>query len=190
MLTSDRRSEERPQSPSRRSVRRPALWLNLIVLCAGLAALVGAHMHRRRLDTRFARIVRTQVSSPYQLRTSEAIRFDGTDARVARSGVGRSSGDGTELRCRGVLLAIDTSSRKLRLHFDSEIVRETDVVIGEPRVVTAEGKSWRFVPLKRGLTVIGTLVDQPWDVPPWAYAMRNVLFRTCCRQSPAVSGST
>jgi len=70
-------------------------------------------------------------------------------------------------------LAIDTANRTLRLHFGPEIVREAAVVVGEPRVVTAEGKSWQFVPLKGGVTVIGKLVDQPWEVPAWAYAMRN-----------------
>ncbi|HEV7239354.1 MAG TPA: L,D-transpeptidase [Thermoanaerobaculia bacterium] len=174
MVTSDRRNEERPQSPSRRSVRRPALWLNLLVLCAGLAALVGAHMHRRRLDTRFARIVRTQVSSPYQLAN---IRSDLASMELTRESLDRELVDRLEMArsfdAAEFYLAIDTSGRKLRLHFGPEIVRETDVVIGEPRVVTAEGKSWRFVSLKGGLTVIGKLVDQPWDVPPWAYAMRN-----------------
>jgi hypothetical protein len=174
MVTSDRRSEERPQSPTRRSVRRPALWLNLVVLCAGLAALVGAHMHRRRLDVTFERIVRTQVSSPHQLAN---IRSDLASMELTRESLDRELVDRLEMArsfdAAEFYLAIDTSSRKLRLHFGPEIVRETDVVIGEPRVVTAEGKSWQFVALKGGLTVIGKLVDQPWDVPPWAYAMRN-----------------
>jgi|SRR5688572_13000571 len=175
MVTSDRRSEERPQSPSRRSVRRPALWLNLLVLCAGLAALVGAHMHRRRLDTSFARIVRTQASSPFELAN---IRNDLASMEMTRESLDRELADRLAMArsfdAAEFYLAIDTSGHKLRLHFGPEIVRETDVVIGEPRVVTAEGKSWRFVPLKGGLTVTGKLVDQPWDVPAWAYAMRNI----------------
>jgi len=175
MLASDRRSEERPGSPSRRSFRRPALWLNLVVLCAGLAALVGAQMHRRRLDVTFERIVRTQVSSPHQLAN---IRSDLASMELTRESLDRELVDRLEMArsfdAAEFYLAIDTSGRKLRLHFGPEIVRETDVVIGEPRVVTASGKSWRFVALKGGLTVIGKLVDQPWDVPPWAYAMRKV----------------
>src|SRR5687767_12890108 len=63
-VTSDRRSEQRPQSPSRRRARRPALWLTLLVLALGLATLAVASEHRRRLDTKFERIVRTHVSSP------------------------------------------------------------------------------------------------------------------------------
>lgn len=47
-------------------------------------------------------------------------------------------------------LAIDTAHRRLRLQFGPETVRETDVVITQS------------VPLKAAVTVIGTLVDQPW----------------------------
>ncbi|HUP62401.1 MAG TPA: L,D-transpeptidase [Thermoanaerobaculia bacterium] len=175
MVISDRRSEVRPQSPSRRRVRRPALWLNLVVLCAGVAALAGAHLHRRRLDATFARIVRTQVSSPYQL---AKIRGDLASMELTRDSLDRELVErlamARSFEAAEFYLAIDSSNRKLRLHFGPEIVRETDVVVGEPRVVTAEGKSWQFVPLKGALTVIGKLADQPWDVPPWAYAMRSV----------------
>lgn len=174
MVTSDRRSEGRPQSPSRRSARRPALWLNLLLLCLGIATLVVAQEHRRRLDTKFERIVRTQVSSPHQL---ARIRSDLAAMDLTRESLDR------ELKERLVMmrgleadefyLAIDTAKRTLRLHFGPEIVREAAVTIGEPRVVEAEGKSWQFVPLKGALTVIGKLADQPWDVPAWAYAMSN-----------------
>ena len=39
MVTSDRRSEFRPQSPSRRRVRRPALWFNLL-MAEGFSTMV------------------------------------------------------------------------------------------------------------------------------------------------------
>jgi hypothetical protein len=70
-------------------------------------------------------------------------------------------------------LAIDTTNRKLRLHFGPEIVREAGVVIGEPRIINADGKTWQFVALKGALTVAGKLIDQPWEVPAWAHAIRN-----------------
>ncbi|HVR39553.1 MAG TPA: L,D-transpeptidase [Thermoanaerobaculia bacterium] len=174
MVTSDRRSEHRPQSPSRRSFRRPALWLNLLVLLLGLAALLGARQHRLRLDTKFERIVQTQVSSPFQI---ARIRNDVASMDLTRESLDR------ELRERLAMarsfeaaefyLAIDTENRRMSLHFGPEIVREAGVVIGEPRVITAQGKTWRFVPLKGALTVIGKLADQPWAVPAWVFAMRN-----------------
>lgn len=174
MVTSDRRSETRPQSPSRRSVRRPALGLNLIILSIGLTILVVALQHRRRLDVKFERIVRTQVSSPYQL---AKIRSDLASMELTRESLDRELTERLAM-ARGFeaaefYLAIDTANRKLRLHFGPEIVREAGVEIGEPRVVKADGKSWQFVPLKGALTVIGKLVDQPWEVPAWAYAMQN-----------------
>jgi len=174
MIRSDRRSEHRPQSASRRSVRRPALWLNLFVLFLGLAVLAGARQHRLRLDTRFDRIVQTQVNSPYQL---AKVRSDLASMALTRESLGQELQDrlamARSFEAAEFYLAIDTSNRKLRLHFGPAIAREADVVIGEPRVVTAEGKRWQFVPLKGGVTVIGKLVDQPWEVPAWAWAMRN-----------------
>jgi len=174
MVISDRRSEGRPQSPERRRVRRPSLRLNLFVLALGLVALAGAGLHRRRLDTTFERIARTQVSSHYQL---AKIRSELASMELTRESLDR------ELRDRLVMvrsfeaaefyLAIDTTNRRLRLHFGPEIVREADVAIGEPRVVNAQGKTWRFVPLKGALTVIGKLADQPWEVPAWAHTLRN-----------------
>lgn len=174
MVTSDRRSEERPQSPSRRSVRRPALWLNLFVLSLGLAILVVAQHHRRRLDARFDRIVQKQASSPYAM---AKLRSDLASMELTRDSLDRELQDRLSMmrsfEAAEFYLAIDSAGGKLRLHFGPEIVREADVVIGKPRVVQAEGKTWRFVPLKGGLTVIGKLVDQPWEVPAWAYAMGN-----------------
>lgn len=174
MVTSDRRTEDRPQSPSRRRARRPALWVNLSVLFLGVAILVVAYEHRRRLDATFARIVRTQVSSPYQL---AMIRSELSSMELTRASLDRELQNRLAMtagfEAAEFYLAIDTKNATLRLHFGPEIVRETDVVVGEPRVVSAEGKSWQFVPLEGALTVIGKLVDEPWEVPPWAYAMRN-----------------
>ena len=174
MVTSDRRSEARPQSPSRRRARRPALWLNLSILLLGLAILLVADQHRRRLDAQFAGIVKTQVSSPYQL---ARIRTDLASMELTRASLDRELRERLamteEFQAAEFYLAIDTSKRRLRLHFGPEIVREADVVIGDPLVVKADGKSWQFVPLKGALTVIGKAVDEPWEVPAWAYAMRN-----------------
>jgi len=174
VVTSDRRSEHRPQSPSRRSARRPALWINVSILFIGIAILLFAHEHRRRLDATFARIARTQVSSPYQLAT---IRAELSAMELTRASLDREIQNRLAMtagfEAEEFYLAIDTSNRKLRLHFGPEIVRETMVVVGEPRVVKADGRSWQFVPLKGALTVAGKLVDEPWEVPPWAWAMRN-----------------
>lgn len=174
MGTSDRRSERRPES-ARRGVRRPARWLSLAVLALGVASLIAAGQHRRRLDTRFERIVRTQAGSPYQL---AKIRSELASMELTRESLDVELKDrlamAQSFEAAEFYLAIDTTNQKLRLQFGSDTVRETAVVIGQPRVVTAQGKTWRFVPLKGALTVVGKLVDQPWSVPAWAYAMRNV----------------
>ena len=174
MVTSDRRSEDRPQSQSRRTSRRPALWLNLLILFVGLTTLGAAWQHRRHLDTRFEKIVQTQVSSPHDL---AKIRSDLASMELTREALGRELEERLAMT-RGFeaaefYLAVDTAKRKLRLHYGPEIVREADVVIGAPRDLTAGGKSWQFVALKGALTVTGKLVDEPWEVPAWAYAMSD-----------------
>ena len=174
LVTSDRRRQRRPLSPSRRSARRPALWVTLSILLLGVALLVFAYEHHRRLDATFARIARTHVSSPYQL---ARIRADLSSMELTRASLDRELQNRlamtTAFEAAEFYLAIDTSKHTLRLHFGPEIVREAPVVIGEPRVVRADGRSWQFVPLKGALTVVGKLVDAPWEVPPWAYALRN-----------------
>jgi hypothetical protein len=151
MVTSDRRSESRPQSPSRRSARRPALWLNVVVLFLGLTVLAGARQHRLRLDAKFERIVQTHAASPYPI---AKIRSDLAAMELNRESLDRELTERLAM-ARGFdaaefYLAVDTANRKLRFHFGPETVRETDVVIKQS------------VPLKAGVTVIGTLVDQPW----------------------------
>lgn len=174
MAISDRRNEARPESPSRRSARRPALWFNLAVLFVGIAILIAAGQHRRLLDRKFERIVHKQASSPYEL---AKIRSDLASMELTRESLDRELTNRLAmvqgLEAAEFYLAIDTANRRMRLHFGPEIVRDAEVVIGEPRVITANGKTWRFVPLKGALTVVGTLVDQPWEVPAWAYAMTN-----------------
>jgi hypothetical protein len=174
VVTSDRRSEPRPQSPPRRSARRPALWLNFAILFLGVAILLFAYEHRRRLDATFARITKTQLSSPHQVAT---IRAELSSMELTRAALDREIQNRLAMtagfEAAEFYLAIDTANRKLRLHFGPEIVREAVVVVGEPRAVTADGRSWQFVPLKGALTVIGKLVDAPWEVPPWAWAMRD-----------------
>jgi hypothetical protein len=54
------------------------------------------------------------------------------------------------------------------------VVRECDVVVGEPRTIEAQdGKTWTFVPLKGEFTVLGKESDYAWTVPAWVYAMNG-----------------
>jgi len=174
VVTSDRRNEVRLQSRSRRSARRPALWFNLLVLFLGLATLAMAQQHRFRLDKRFDQIVKTQASSPQEV---AKIRGDLAAMTLTRESLDRELADrlamARSFEAEEFYLAIDTSNHTMRLHFGNDVVREMSVVIGAPRTVTAMGKTWSFVPLKGAFTVTGKLVDQPWLVPAWVYAMRN-----------------
>ncbi len=133
-------------------MRRPALWLNLIVLSAGLAALAGARQHRMRLDTKFERIVQTHAASPYPI---AKIRSDLASMDLTRESLDRELKErlamASGFEAAEFYLTIDRTNGRLRLQYGPETVRETDVIIGQ-----------QSVPLKAALTVTGTLVDQPW----------------------------
>jgi hypothetical protein len=137
--------------------------------------LVVAQQHRRRLDTRFARIVQKQARSPQQVAKirSELASMELTSESLDRELKSRLA-MARSFQAEEFYLAIDTANRRLRLHFGPGIVREAEVFVGEARTVRAEGKTWQFVPLRGALTVAGKLIDQPWEVPDWAYALRNV----------------
>ena len=76
------------------------------------------------------------------------------------------------LRGSQFYLSIDTAKRKMQFRLGPNVVRECDVVVGEPRTIKArDGKTWTFLPLKGGFTVIGKESDYVWTVPAWFYAM-------------------
>ncbi len=78
------------------------------------------------------------------------------------------------LRGSQFYLAIDTARHKMQFRFGPSIVRECDVQVGEGRTIkAADGRTWTFVPLKGGFTVIGKESDYAWSVPDWLYAMEG-----------------
>jgi hypothetical protein len=71
-------------------------------------------------------------------------------------------------------LSIDTSRRKAELRLGKDVVRDMDVVAGPPRTITAkDGRTWTFVPLKGGFSVVGKQSDYQWQVPDWVYVMNG-----------------
>jgi hypothetical protein len=152
--------------------RRPALWFNLLVFVLGLAGLAGAQLHENRLDAHYARIRDRQASLPYQVAkirndlASKELTTDGLEKELER-----------RLAIASVLVSdefyitIDTVNRKLRLQLGSSVVREAELTVGAPRAIKVAGKSWKFVPFKGAVTVRGKLMNHPWRVPPWVYAM-------------------
>ena len=174
MIGSDRRAGTRAQSPSRRAAGRPSLRFNLIVLVLALALLAGAWQHRRGIDAGFASLARKQAASPFLV---AKIRSDLASMELTQESLEQEIQNRLTMvqafQAEQFYLAIDTTGRRMRLHFGPEIVREADVVVGEPRVVKVGGKSWEFAALKGAVSVTGKLADAPWEVPAWAHALRD-----------------
>jgi len=175
-VRSDRRQEARPDSPARRRLPRPAVWLTLVVLSLALTLLGLAKYHRRRLDGHFDDIVRKQQSSSVDI---AMIRSELATMNVARGALEREVDERLQLlsnlREQQFYIAIDTAQRKLRLQFGSTIVRECDVVIGPPREIESGGTTWKFVAFKGAMNATGKVEDYAWAVPAWVYAMDGVV---------------
>jgi len=70
-------------------------------------------------------------------------------------------------------IAIDTARRKLSLRIGKDVAREANIVIGESKTITGNGRTWTFVPLKGGFTVVSKSTDYDWTIPEWLYAMNH-----------------
>lgn len=158
----------------RTRTRRPALWVSLLVFSLGLAGLVVAQQHDRRLEAHYDRILERQASLPY--RTAK-IRGELASMELTADGLEKELGDrlfaAKLLASDTFYITIDTVSRKLRLQVGKTIAREADLTVGDPRVIKAGGKSYEFVPLEGAFTVTGKLMNYPWRIPSWVYPMSD-----------------
>jgi len=161
-------------SPGRLRTWRPALWFNLLVFVLGLSGLAFAQWHENRLDAHYVRVRDRQASLPYQ---TAKIRSELASMELTTDGLEKELERRLELarvlESDEFYITIDTPNRKLRLQLGSSIVREADITVGAPRAIRVGGKSWEFPPLKGAVTVRGKLMDHPWRVPPWVYAMNG-----------------
>ncbi|HEU4889034.1 MAG TPA: L,D-transpeptidase, partial [Thermoanaerobaculia bacterium] len=77
------------------------------------------------------------------------------------------------LKSENFYLSIDTKARKLRFYYGDTVLRDADVTIGESKTLSANDKTWTFIPLKGAFPIEAKLVDHAWRVPEWAYAMNG-----------------
>lgn len=186
MIESNQPSGEQQAPPGRTRARRPALWFSLLVFVLGLGGVAAAQWHENRLDAHYARIRARQASLPYQtakIRSDLASQELTTDALEQE--LERRLGLARVLASDEFYITIDTANRKLRLQLGSSVVREAELTVGAPRTIKVAGKSWEFAPLKGAVTVRGKLMNQPWRVPPWVYAMNGL---TVPADPPTVTG--
>lgn len=171
---SDRRHHERPQGPDRRTFPRPPLWLNLLLLLLGIAGVVYGRYHRERVSSEFADVLTREQRTPADVTKikEELAEMDLNRASLKHELDGRMQFLGS-LKSENFYLSIDTKARKLRFYYGDTVLREADLTVGESKTVTANDKSWTFIPLKGAFPIEAKVVDHAWRVPEWVYAMNN-----------------
>jgi len=158
----------------RRRSPRPPLWLNLLLLAIAAGTFVYAKHQRDEIDAKTALIFKRGESSPAELNRmrEELAQMDLTREQLAKELDGRMdyvrSLEGSQF-----YISIDTAKRKMQFRLGRDVVRECDVAVGESRTIKANGKTWTFVPLKGGFTVLGKESDYVWTVPAWWFAMNH-----------------
>jgi hypothetical protein len=171
---SDRRHLDRPERKDRRSFPRPPLWLNLLLIVLGIGGLWCARYHRERVSTEFADVLTREQRTPADV---TKIKEELAEMDLSRESLQHEL-DGrmkfvNSLKSENFYLSIDTKARKLRFHYGDTVLREADVVPGETKTLSADGKTWTFIPLKGAFPIEAKLVDHAWNVPEWVYAMNR-----------------
>jgi len=163
-----RRVPVRPGAPERRAFPRPPLWLNLLLLSLGIAGFLFARYHRERVSTQFSRVLAEEARTPADAARmkEELAKLDLTRSDLQRELEGRMKFV-TSLKSEDFYLSIDTRSRRLRFYYGDTILREDEVSIGESKTVSANGRTWTFIPLKGAFPVEAKIVDYAWRVPEW-----------------------
>lgn len=168
-------SDPRPHGHERRSFPRPPLWLNLLLLIIAAATFAYAKHQRSVIEEKTAILFRHTENSPAELNRmrDELSQMDLTQAQLKHEIDARMQYLQSQQSAQ-FYISIDTQRKKMQFRFGRDIVRETDVQIGEAKTIKSpEGKTWTFLPLKGGFSVAGKEDGSAWAVPEWVYAMRG-----------------
>ena len=171
---SERRNQSRP-GLERRSFPRPPLWLNLALLALAAVTFGFAKHQRNAIVEKTAILFGQNPNSPADLNRirDELAQMDLTRDQLAKELDGRLQYL-QMLQSEQFYISIDTGRRKLQLRFGKDVARETDVQIGETKtLVSSNGKTWTFSPLKGGFNVTGKDDDYKSPVAEWVYALRG-----------------
>lgn len=158
----------------RRSVPRPPLWLNLLLLIIALATFAYAK-HQRSVILEKTSALFTNKNSPAELNRirDELAQMDLTRDQLAKELDGRMQYL-QSLQGQDFYISIDSEKKKMQFRIGKSIVREADVQIGEAKTVTSSsGKKWTFYPLKGGFNVVDKDNSYQSPIPEWVYALRN-----------------
>jgi len=160
--------------PERRKWPRPPLWLNLFLLVAAAATFAFAQHQHESINQKTARLFEPAPRANAEL---NRVRDQLADMDLTEEQLGHELDAKLDylhsLQSEEFYIAIDTTKKKLWLRLGKEVVREADVEIGEAAAIKGDGRTWTFVPLKGGFTVVSKSDDYSWPVPEWIYAMNH-----------------
>ena len=130
---SERRSEKRSDSPERRDILRPPLWLNVLLLLIAAAAFLFAGRQRRLIDAEFTRVFSRSSAAPSELNqiTAELAEMDLAGGALDKELESRVAYVGS-LKALDYYLSIDTAKKTIALKSGNEIVRQASVQLGAP----------------------------------------------------------
>ena len=154
--------------PERRAFPRPPLWLNLLLLIVAIGGFAFARYDRERVSAKFARVLAEEARTPDDVTRmkEEMAKRDLTRSDLQRELEGRMKFV-TSLKSEDFYLSIDTRARRLRFYYGDAVLREDDIAVGESKTVSANGRTWTFIPLKGAFPVEAKIVDYAWRVPEW-----------------------
>ncbi len=152
----------------RRSFPRPPLWLNLLLLLLGIAVFAYARYDRQRVSTRFARVLAEEARTPADVKQmkEQLAELALTEDALKQELEGRMKFV-TSLKTENFYLSIDSKTRKLRFYYGDTVLREADIAIGESKTLTANGRTWTFIPLKGAFPIEAKIVGYDWRLPEW-----------------------
>ncbi|HYC58671.1 MAG TPA: L,D-transpeptidase [Thermoanaerobaculia bacterium] len=148
--------------------------MNLLLLLLGIAGVLYGRYHRERVSREFADVITREQRTPADVTKikEELAELDVNRETLRKELEGRMKFMGS-LKSENFYLSIDTKQRKLRFYYGDTVLREDDVTIGDTKTLTANGKSWTFLPLKGAFAIQAKLVGHDWHVPEWVYAMNG-----------------
>lgn len=173
---SDRRHDARPEARDRRTFPRPPLWLNLLLLIIAAGTFAYARHQRTEIKERTNLLFKPTPASPAEWNDirEQLAQMDLTEAQMAKELDGRMKFLAS-VQSAQFYITIDTNRKKMLFRLGKDVVREADVQIGEAKTLTSvdKKKTWTFLPLKGGFSVVGKEQDYEWPIADWAYAMKG-----------------
>jgi hypothetical protein len=170
----ERRTLDRPDAPDRRTLPRPPMWLNLLLLVLGALLAIAATTHHGRLEKRFANLMAREESSPTELKRlrDELAAMDLTRDQLKKELDNRATFLKT-LQSDQFYISIDTTKKRFTFNLGNETLRDAPVEIGPPATLEGGGKSWTFVPLKGEVEIVDKREGGSWQVAPWVYLLNK-----------------